>query len=649
MSSLISPAEDNPPHLSTFPPPAEQFGVPVSDSPAERIESQLSVRLKSLDDDIITRNLCYVALAVGWTVAIACITTATYVLVKGPEKAPEWILGRQAIIGPIGFNWVPNPTPRQSSYVADHRIFQVSQAAMVIIPLILNFVLTYVFDAVNFIHETSLRWALWSEGRLVYNSNPRLFSSTTRHGPNKWYSNVVGGLALALSFGGLSVITFPVTIVASVTFTDKHLHVNPEFTGPRYAIDVNSWGMLGVGMGLFLQCTISSWCLIQTGRQIGTWNGNPLAVARACKRLGFVADDDLEMVEKPVRSEPSTLPSTSATAVPRSSSLYSFNASGDHDIQPLRVVPPKGVFASHSRPKIGQWPSSSSAGSQLVVCSLPQRRQPSVKTFIPRLRYIVGVLWAITSLIVIWVIVIAVIGHITKTSTRSWVEEQLSPATAGPLDYWEQFGQVAIQYENTAWFPLAEWRGLLIQTAVIGVPLLGFHYAEIIVQLVRDEKIWRRAATPKGANPDATILFEDARCWHRVFYFILKALMPWIYSYAVSSNVMIFMALPPLCVFAFLFVVLTVFLEITVRYRPSGPQPPTYGNIRSLIGLIDDFSHDKIFWGDKGKYSKSIRLAGTAGTPLDPLDPHAMYTGLRLSSRIAPVGKTVDVVKAIMV
>lgn len=53
--------------------------------------------------------------------------------------------------------------------------------------------------------------------------------------------------------------------------------------------------------------------------------------------------------------------------------------------------------------------------------------------------------------------------------------------------------------------------------------------------------------------------------------------------------------------------------------RPSGPQPVAYGNVQTLVDLVDDWGkeHEGLYWGDKGHVAcdedGEIRRAGTTG------------------------------------
>jgi hypothetical protein len=611
------------------------------------VEPKEPLTFESLDDiippslDVRSRNLCYVALGFAWAISITCTTVAIYILVKGGTQVPDWLVNRLAAVGPIGLSWTEMPPGFKNVYREDHRVFKVPKGVMVITSLLLSVSLTYVFDCIHFIHELSLRWQLWEEGGLVYNSNPRLFSSTKRHGPNKWYANIISAFALVLGYGGLSVMTLPVVVVDGLDPQGNNKYnLNPIFDGPRYGLDFNAWGMLGLGFGLLLQSIISTWCLVQTRHSIGTWNSNPLAVARACKYIDD-QNNPKSMTERSVAVEQGT--------VHRSSSIYSSAAANRPSAQDFPMYPSNSRPTTHQSSGSATTPLSlSSTSFQLMVCSTPQKRQPCAGFFVPQTKRIVGALWFITALAAIWTIVVSIEAHKAGTVTRAYVISQGTTPNPDSFSFWQFFGQINIVYSHFTYTSKTEWRGLLIETCSLALPILGIHYAESVFQLVRDEAIWRGAATKRGANPDSMILLENGRCWSQWLLFSIKVLIPWTFSFAISCNVAVFMAIIPVCTFTFLFLVLSLLSGYMIWHQPHGPQPPTYGNIAALIGLVEDWSQKKIYWGDKGEYGKGIRLAGTSGEPLPALSENAMYTGLRLS-QAAPVGRTVDVVRGVMI
>jgi len=149
----------------------------------------------------------------------------------------------------------------------------------------------------------------------------------------------------------------------------------------------------------------------------------------------------------------------------------------------------------------------------------------------------------------------------------------------------------------------------------------------------RDEKIWRGASTD-GVNPDGSLILQGLRTWETWVIFIVKALVPWLFGFGVSCNRNIFFATIPMVVMAALFLILAGFVEWIVRRKPTGTQPAAYGDVRVLGELVDDWGHERIFWGDRRVYNRGVgmeaevRLAGTAGERLADVREGVRYVGL---------------------
>src|SRR5271163_1577738 len=102
-----------------------------------------------------TRVLCIIGLAFSWVFALSCIG------VGAASSQTIW-----------SFNF-RNPIYPE------------------LVVLGQNILITICNESLGYIHSASLRWALQREGRLTFNSNLRLMSSSRASGPNKWYSNTV--------------------------------------------------------------------------------------------------------------------------------------------------------------------------------------------------------------------------------------------------------------------------------------------------------------------------------------------------------------------------------------------------------------------------------------------------------------------------
>lgn len=134
---------------------------------------------------------------------------------------------------------------------------------------------------------------------------------------------------------------------------------------------------------------------------------------------------------------------------------------------------------------------------------------------------------------------------------------------------------------------------------------LALHTAEQLANLVRDETAWRQAAnlstgTDIGKSPTRAAF----TAWPTIFLLILKPVSHWMFGLSVVVNeyqAIIFHALP-LFILAGLTLLLAVFATYLTFWKPRGPQPATYGDLRSLAELTDDWRDgdgSQIYWGDK--------------------------------------------------
>jgi hypothetical protein len=119
-----------------------------------------------------------------------------------------------------------------------------------------NLVLTQCLESLGYIHATSLRWALFKEERLKFNTNLRLFTSSRRPGPNKWYINAISAALQILSYAATSMIfmvnSFP---------GDPFAYINPV------ALFALGLGLLGQLRSQFGACAQQP-CQSRPGAQI---------------------------------------------------------------------------------------------------------------------------------------------------------------------------------------------------------------------------------------------------------------------------------------------------------------------------------------------------------------------------------------------
>ena len=109
------------------------------------------------------------------------------------------------------------------------------QAALYTIPLVFATIVTFCSESLGLVHTTLLRWALWREGRLDFNTNLRLMTQAHTSKPNHWIVNSYVILVTAVTYIAASQVfivnefttgsepelhapTFSVTALAVMTF-----------------------------------------------------------------------------------------------------------------------------------------------------------------------------------------------------------------------------------------------------------------------------------------------------------------------------------------------------------------------------------------------------------------------------------------------
>jgi hypothetical protein len=615
--TLLSASADDPIQMLEMNPQAH---LRSQDSSLGKDNANLTTPISiTIDRALGTRNICIAALIVGMGIAITALSGGIRVVVGGRAPVPSFLLGTTSLIGTVEIPW-----PRlsfQTHYFRAHRAFGCPESVMILLSLFLNIAVTLILDCMNYIPSTTLRWSLWREGRQYFNSNLRLFNSA-KHGPNRWYINILSGLSLVITYGAVSVITYDVNILGN-SDADGNM-TTKNVPGERYGLDFNGWGLLGVGIGLFMQACVSSWCLLRSGMVV-TWSSDPLTNAKACAGSGilrpclrsptsFVNSLDEQLALGTNAAEPSR------PALPdhRSSSLNTL--AGLESRTPKQLLPYTPVSEENKL-----YTASSSLGG--LTISKPQLRQASARSLIPHVRYIPRMLWVLFAMLSLWTVIVGSIAAHLGHTTRQWIQEN-----AGSLDsltFWQNYGQVYFQYFDPG-RDRRDWLGLIIQIAVQSVITLGLHGVELLTNISRDEVSWRKASST-GAKPSSSSVKAAFTSWHALTLFAFKSLAQWVFGTAFSANLWIFMTLLPLLALTLLFLLLALFAEYLVRCKPKGSQPSTFGNIRLLVELVDEWDHRKLFWGDKGELpgSGGIRLAGTSGHRLAELRMNAEYVGLR--------------------
>lgn len=474
------------------------------------------VTLPAYDRGLVTRNICIGGLVLSWLVSIACIILARWTFRSGQLFRTQ-----------------------NGSYTHNgqgERVFFLSTVRQELVKLAVNVCVSFCTDCLGYIHSASTRWALWREGRLLYNSNARLLVSTRSCSSSRWSSNLVSAFLLIVCYVSSGQLFLSSTSAEQKGFV------------------LNGIAISALGIGILGQAMVSTLCIWGSRQLIPTWSSNPLNTALTCLHHG------------------------------------------------MRSVGGRCMLSVHQR-------------DRPPIPSKPFHHQASAERAIPSIRHITRFLFALFGLILVWTIAIRSDPYFRK-----------NPSTTLPL-----YG---------ASVPVLELNlcSLLITSSLQLLLTVSLHLIELLVNLSRDEHIWRLATSKKGTQSSFGPLgsLKSAACsWQTILLFTLKSLVYWLFGLAVNSNGQIVYMnwVGILLLFAGVGVVV-VFGSLLAWSQPNGSQPATFGHLQTLADLIDEWHEggETIRWGDKGLAKNStigghkmIRHAGTTRTCLQGVRMRVSY------------------------
>ncbi|RDW84384.1 hypothetical protein BP6252_01974 [Coleophoma cylindrospora] len=240
-----------------------------------------------------TRQLCILGISISWIVSIICVGLGLHTLVRDPE-------GGEAFFPPM------------------------SKGAHVAIPLALNVAVSFCTDCLGYVHSTSLRWALWHEGRLAFTSNLRIFTSSKSSWPNRWHSNLLGAISLIACYTATSQILMP-SSTAYFQYGSDHV---------TRRTSLNGVAVLALGLGILFQAIISTACLASHPERILTWSSSPFTITLASLQNGLQHRDGRCMMS----AESANGPTIAVEAKTRQPSSYRTDRSVRYIVSILWVL-----------------------------------------------------------------------------------------------------------------------------------------------------------------------------------------------------------------------------------------------------------------------------------------------------------------------
>lgn len=516
------------------------------------IESELYLRLhRPVLPDVhrghSTRFGCLLALGAAWLAILGCLISSIFIIVT-----------------------------QGGSCIYETDLTATSARGM---SFLINILLALFTDSLGYIHATSLRWALFRDGRLDFNTNIRFFNSARRSFTNWWPSNLLAISSLILCYAATSQI-----FIKGSRKTDPNSEVMEE------GFFVNGIAIFALGLGLLGQAVIATWCMIADSRSIPTWSSNPITNTLAYMHEGL-----------PHRS------GRCMTSVHESRIGYS-------------------------------------------RATQPSTKQNSAKSATRSILYVIMLVWILACLIFIWTLALVVscrnsVLHTGKQFrfSTSWATVWEAP-TVMANDKTISMDKVA---STSISFAAQIVLGILFTCAIQGTQTISLHCVELIVNMSRDESIWRQAQIrAKGASLTSHGFISASTNFPNLVLFSSKAALHWLLGQCLMIS---FISLPNsqgiysfdiiymrVFIYGCTVAALAIFATYLVVRRPGGPQPTAWGHFQTLADLIDDWSLDpqgRFWWGDKGVGVDGVRHAGTSmrKDELGDIMMDAVYAG-RLTS-----------------
>ncbi len=442
-----------------------------------------------------------------------------------------------------------------------------------ILPLLINILVTLLTESTGLIHQTTLRWALGS--KLTFSSNLRLFSRGGRYWAFGRISNFLNAGFLILSYSAPPFIVVGIPSKALCS-DDTSALWQIQCIGETF-VNFCPGALIALGIGLGGTAALSTWQLFSI--TVPTWSSSPIDMVWASVLTG-----------QRRRFE--------------NRCLISVHDSSD----PITTIPRK--------PEPQQRPA------------LYAHRQ---------IRNILIYLWILVLVVFIWFA--CLLGSITYLSHNcpsdrgcsvylgsSWslLPDTDTITSLAQIDTLGSDFNVRVGVRPNPGLALT----FLLTMAFQSILTMGLHCTELLVNISRDEDIWRETTTQCGYIP-RNALVTVIRSWKNIILLMLKPIIHWLLGLGMTFyyGAGIFMRPPQLLYLSIALVVLAGLGTFVCLTKPKGPQPAAFGHVQTLANLIDEWSEpsEPLFWGSKGRGVRGICHAGTSSSPLKEVDMAEVY------------------------
>lgn len=448
-------------------------------------------------------------------------------------------------------------------------------AAREVVTLAVLTVLAFITDQLSYIHSTSLRWALYSEGRLGFNTNIRLFTSSKHSLPNSWFVNMLSIFFLVLSFAAAAQLFIQFWLSSSEL--GQQIFINEPTA-------INITALFALGIGLLGQTIIGVFCIIQP---IPSWSANPLNTTLAALHAGTIHNPGRCML--PVHDRAAK--SGAYKPTPRQSSAWNTKISVRWVFAFIWVL---GILSLIPIPAwaIVERVEYPSARISLTNTPLGFFISPSQNNPIPSFHTVVqGILalllfCGLQGLQTMGLHCAELLVNMARDES-CWRRAALPRSDLGPDVGAKQSMSRGTHYQTSPFAAAAtSWQNAIL---FFMKAVMHFLFSQTVAL----------ASVPVEDFSAADISFDaDGAPSTRSLAFVVR--LPFALAYGGSA------------------LLVALFVTYLAFRCPKGPQPAAFGHIQTLADLIDDWSTNsqgRFWWGGKNANRDGTRHAGMSANP----------------------------------
>lgn len=437
--------------------------------------------------------------------------------------------------------------------------FLLNPVALEMIPLAINIVVLAITESLGYIHATSLRWALFREGRLEFNANLRLLTFSKRSMANGLVANVLYFITLAICYSGASMVL----VRNTYSYYLDDLHGEDQWDLIKNTVSLSKVIPVTVGSAILVQCALSSWCLWTA--QIPTWSSNPFTTIKAAAHTGLVRRKGRCMMPVHERNKPA-MPTRPR---PRQLSPYGISKKVLLVLVISTIVLGVLIIWSGIIIHVGLHNSPGTNWNFIPESAVDQNTNP--------------------------------IDFANQTTMTVFLNFFTSEGPNGGAD------PVYVKEPTMV--------GIMAFCVVIQSFLtIGLHCAELQVILQRDEATWRRIDSSEGSPPDNAYnsIIRPLSSVPNIVLLAFKPVIHWLFGSALQVDYAkgLLMRVPHITYLTIAWAFFLGFVALVTYYKPKGLLPASYGHLQTMLDVADDLSVEPMFWKDKGEVSNMEDVPG---------------------------------------